>query len=1233
SDQAGAYYAVIALNNGCSDLTSSNTAVFVEFAPAALDVDNIAPVCPGDDLVLAVNATGVPLSANFSYEWFDQNGTSLGSTTNSELIIPDVDDSAAGSYYVVMTVGNCAAPPSDVVEVEVVDTEIPNAGTDLEICQANNNYLAALIPANSTGQWTSPTGALIADDENAQTEVTNLSFGENIFIWSLSNGSCVDYAKDTMIIKYSLDAFLGDNCSKPVINDTDGDGILDNVDIDDDNDGIPDKKEYCNTAGDFNCFPSNIDPSGDEDGDLIPNYIDADDATVNNTCDDIDNNGICDALSAIYDTDADNVPDHLDLDSDNDGIPDLIEAGHEEADANMDARIDGLPADFGANGLFNDIATDPDDINATITYNILKTSTSTDTPDHDNIDSDEDGIFDVVESPADDGDYDGKVGTGIPKVDANGIPFEDGANNPVSLNFNPKDLDQDGFPDYRDIDRDNDGIVDSYECPDQTNCIDSDDDGNFDVDELDSDNDGLTDEVECPGGILPCPDSDNDTIDDFREPNCPQLGTPAIVVADDVLCEGEVIALSTDNIAGVGITYEWYFNDGGNNVSLGVTNAPNFFINGTNAGNTGGYAVQIRSGACVSLVSNAVNVVVYPTLDPVATNGTAQGFPACEGQNIQLSVPNYLDATYEWFGPNNFTATVFNPVLINVTADQAGDYYAIVTMSDGCATLVSANTTVFIQAAPAAPTVADVAPVCEGGDLMIVADAVGVPPNVNATFEWFFENGNSLGTTNTATLTIPNVDATANGGYYVIMNLGNCETAPSDTVMVEILSLETPNAGTDDSVCGLGNGLLSATPPTNGTGTWTSPTGATIVDQDFPNSAIGDLVLGENVFVWTLSNGSCENYASDTVIITYTDAATDEAFLGADLTLCDDTAVTLNALNPTTATGTWQQPTAQTQAGVVISDNNSPTPTITGLIPGNSYTFTWSLSQGNCVDYDADQIQVTVSESPALSANVTAEENYACGEEEIQLSATVPSIGTGTWTTTSTASIANSNLASTTADGIEVGANLFIWSLSFEACENYDADTMIVFSEETIEVNDDNYLIGLNEKIENEDVLVNDNIGFVNEYTVNIVTQPMHGTVDMVDGIFTYTPDQNAFGIDEFEYEVCNANCPNACETATVTITLNGLTEKGECWIPNVIAPNGNGKNDALIIPCTENFPNNELMIFNRWGDKVFGTTSYANDWEGTFKGKDLPAGTYYYIFKLDTDDNDPIQGFFTIVR
>ncbi|HHM20396.1 MAG TPA: hypothetical protein ENJ20_00105, partial [Bacteroidetes bacterium] len=150
--------------------------------------------------------------------------------------------------------------------------------------------------------------------------------------------------------------------------DHDGDSILDAVDLDDDNDGVPDKKEYCNNGNGFGCLPGGFDPSADNDADGTPNFMDADDPTFSNPCTDNNADGVCDQVAAVFDTDRDGVPDHYDLDSDNDGITDLVEAGHLQPDADANGVIDGAPAVFGQNGLYNPIASDPDDFNAVETY-------------------------------------------------------------------------------------------------------------------------------------------------------------------------------------------------------------------------------------------------------------------------------------------------------------------------------------------------------------------------------------------------------------------------------------------------------------------------------------------------------------------------------------------------------------------------------------------------------------------------------------------------------------------------------------------------------------------------------------------------------------------------------------------------------------------------------------------------------------------------------------------------
>ena len=91
--------------------------------------------------------------------------------------------------------------------------------------------------------------------------------------------------------------------------------------------------------------------------------------------------------------------------------------------------------------------------------------------------------------------------------------------------------------------------------------------------------------------------------------------------------------------------------------------------------------------------------------------------------------------------------------------------------------------------------------------------------------------------------------------------------------------------------------------------------------------------------------------------------------------------------------------------------------------------------------------------------------------------------------------------------------------------------------------------------------------------------------------------------------------------------------------MPNAFTPDGDGINDALVITGIEQYPENTLVIFNRWGNIVFEVENYKNDWTGTTNvatilgGEDLPTGTYYYLFDLKKEGTEPLKGFIYIQR
>ncbi len=81
--------------------------------------------------------------------------------------------------------------------------------------------------------------------------------------------------------------------------------------------------------------------------------------------------------------------------------------------------------------------------------------------------------------------------------------------------------------------------------------------------------------------------------------------------------------------------------------------------------------------------------------------------------------------------------------------------------------------------------------------------------------------------------------------------------------------------------------------------------------------------------------------------------------------------------------------------------------------------------------------------------------------------------------------------------------------------------------------------------------------------------------------------------------------------------------------IPNIFTPNNDGVNDLYEIKNIEKYPNNKLVIFNRWGVKVFEQHHYRNTWNG----EGLADGTYYFIFESGKEGDEVVEGTITILR
>ena len=153
-------------------------------------------------------------------------------------------------------------------------------------------------------------------------------------------------------------------------------------------------------------------------------------------------------------------------------------------------------------------------------------------------------------------------------------------------------------------------------------------------------------------------------------------------------------------------------------------------------------------------------------------------------------------------------------------------------------------------------------------------------------------------------------------------------------------------------------------------------------------------------------------------------------------------------------------------------------------------------------------------------------------------------------------------------------------------------------------------------------------------------------------GIATTSLSQTDFnclhvGINNVTVVITDNNDNTTISTVSVTIKTNGIDSDNdgiddscddiadpiEPLIPEAFTPNGNNINEYFVIGNLETFEQRQLNVYNRYGNSVYSSDDYKNDWDGTRSdnGQALPDATYYYVLKLS--ENDIRKGFVYINR
>lgn len=693
----------------------------------------------------------------------------------------------------------------------------------------------------------------------------------------------------------------------------------------------------------------------------------------------------------------------------------------------------------------------------------------------------------------------------------------------------------------------------------------------------------------------------------------PLPATPTITAGGPTtFCEGGSVNLTSSE----GTTYLW--SNGSVSQSIPVTGSENYTVSVTNA------------NGCQSAASTATLVTVNALpATPVITAGGSTIF--CEGGFVTLT--SGTEISYLW--SNGATTPA-----INITA--SGNFSVMVTDANGCQSLSSASTAVTVNPLPGAPIISATGPTtfCEGGNVTLTSSA-------EADYLW------------TTGATSQSISVAETGSYsLMVTDVNGCQSASSAATTVAVNPLPVlPNitSGNATAFCAGDSVILVSSAETaylwstgettqtvivkssgsyslmvtnaNGCQSATSAT-TTITVNPLPVIPVitaggpTSFCIGGNV---TLTSDAETNYLWSTGAVTrsitvdatgmYSVRITDANGCESELSLVS--GVTVNPL-PATPVIAASGPTTFCDGSSIkltasggISYSWSSGEAIAEITVAKEGTYTVTATDVNgCSNSAGKTITIIVTSAIAGTGG------DVCGPD-FSLNA-VSSPGTGKWSVNSGAGIVtflpDENNPSATAQITEYGTYNFEWKVINQSCPDSSAVT-VTYHAIPVAIAGVDQLLNYTFTSNFEALLSSSETG---------VWSLISGS-GSIDGI--NSPEASVSGLtvgdNLFLWEVTSEGCS---ASDTINIKVNDL------FVPQVITPNGDQKNDFFVIKGIENNDPAELTVLNRWGRQVYYNTNYTNEWDGkTNNREELANGTYFFVLKLS--DNTLTKGYVIIKR
>ena len=666
---------------------------------------------------------------------------------------------------------------------------------------------------------------------------------------------------------------------------------------------------------------------------------------------------------------------------------------------------------------------------------------------------------------------------------------------------------------------------------------------------------------------------------------------------------------------------------GGTWSGTGITDA----INGTYNPNTEGTHTITYTIAGTCGASNSISIIVKPT--PTINITDPGDFCSTDPSSSFTATPT----GGTWSGTGISADGTFNPSTANIGPNTIT--YTVT--QDGCTGEESIVIDVFDI--PDATITSTVTTMCSGDE----------PITLTATTP----GGNWTGT-GVTTDGIFDPEIAGLGDHTITYTVGTGTCLDDDQIIITVNSTPVVTITNQEDLCSTDAEVTLSATPTGGTWSGTGITNQT--NGTFNPETAG---AGEHTITYTVTQNGCTGEESITINVIETPDATITSTV---TTMCtDNDPITLTA---TTPGGNW--------TGTGVTTDGVFDPEIAGV---GEHTITYTVSTGTCTD----NAQITITVSPTPDINITKQDDLCLSDSEVTLSATPAG---GTWSgpgiTNATNGTFNPEVAGPgehtityTVESPCLGSATTVITVSSPTqitIINYVcSDTLPIFFNANIDggtwsgngivdantgefdpevagVGEHTITYAINNPCggtvttviqvyqrANAEILPVDTL-FVSDLPVFVETVETGGTwsgtgIDETTGLFT----PNIAGVGDHQvYYTIPAPCGDI--DSTVVIVIPDIIP--DLIIPDVLTPNNDGYNDTWRIQGIQAYEKIEIYIFNRWGDEVFtysGSGFDYNDpakqWDGTFKGKLLPFGTYVYVLILN--DETSYKSTVTIIR